>query len=448
MKNFMSYVDEKIVPKVVGFTQKRFMTILMNSFMSITALTIAGSIFTIIKSLPLGAGYTAFLTNTMIGSTSLLDVLSFPVHVTSDFIAVYLVFAIGYFTAKSFDKTAISGGLIALGSFLLLQNFSAPFMNEAGEFVGMVQNVIPMGPLGAQGIFLAILVGMLAGYTYVFLLNKNIKLKMPETVPANVQSMFEAMLPAGIVFLLFLIIRCGVDAAGFMGHHTVQQLIFGLLQKPLMSVGGGLAGAIVFYLVSHILWMFGVHGAMVAIVGMYPIYSAALFGNAAAFAAGAPIPSPEWSFAPWTLMGGSGNVLALAVLMVFVGKSAQLKSLGKLALPAAVFNIGEPIIFGLPIMLNPFFAIPFILTPLVNLGVVYTLMVVLKVMPMSTGAPLNNFMPFGIYGALANGHWTGLALSIGLLALDIAIYFPFFKMYDKQKLKEENATLVQQTEGK
>lgn len=432
MDKLKALMNEKVIPKVMWFTNARYIQILMNAFMGISALTIGGSIFALIRSLPLGDWYTGFLT-----STGLMDILNFPIMITSDLISLYLVFALGFFVAKEFGRNTLSGALIALGAFLLLTPFetTATLVDEAGnEVTGAVTGVLPVANFGATGIFLAMITGLVAARLYVWFVEKDIKIKMPASVPENVSNMFETMIPAGCVFILFLVVRVAVAATPF---GTAQNLIYTLLQAPLTQVGGGLPGFIVYTEVAMILWIFGVHGSMVVYAGMGAIYNAMTMENLSAFAANVAVPHPEWNFICYTLIGGAGSTLALNLLMLARGKSQHCKTLGKIALPTSLFNINEPLIFGTPVIMNPFLAIPFIVCPLVNLLLSYLVTVIIPIVAAPTGAAISAYMPVGVFAMLNNSSITGLLWVVVLTVIDIVIWYPFFRKFDSMKVKEE-----------
>lgn len=421
---------QKILEGVNKFTNSKPMRILMNGFMGMTAITICGSIFTLIKSLPFGP-WTNFLASSGLG-----DILSIPIAITTDVISLYVVLSMAYNTAKETNHDGFSTALVALGSFLLLTPFTSTIYNEDYTAVTAVAtNVIPTGVLGAQGMFLAIFVGVGAALIYNFFVDRGWTIKMPDSVPSNVSKMFESLIPGGFTFVVFLAIRWGMSLTPF---GTAQNFIYGLLQAPLASVGGGIGGVLVYMIVADILWMFGIHGAMVAYVGMMPIVTLMANENLAAFAAGTACPHPEWGVYMLAFLGGSGATLGLNLLMCSkLCKSSQYKTLGKIALPTSLFNINEPIIFGTPIMMNVYYAIPFILAPLLNMAIALVCFKVGFAVP--TGASINNFMPFVAYGALLTGNWEGAVLQILMLVADIVLYFPFFKAADTKLYKEELA---------
>lgn len=421
----------KFLEKIVTLTQSRYMRIITNAFMSIAAISIAGSLFMLAKSLPIDP-WQAFLTDSGIGS-----ILSIPVSITSDLIAIYVVCAMGYTLAKEFKKDAFGAAVIALGAFMILTPFTATTYSldpATGEKIAQVtQNVIPLSSVGAQGIFLAILVGLFGSRLYVFFLDRGWKIKLPDSVPSNVAKMFEMMIPGGLVFVCFLLVRYGFSMTDF---GTAQSFIYTILQKPLIAVGGGFWGALVYLTAMKVLWCFGVHGGMVAYASFSVIMKTVMIENASAFAAGSACPNPEWA---WVTVLTDFSVLGLSLLMLFRSKSKQYKLLGKLSTPTSLFMITEPVIFGTPIVMNPIIAVPFVLLQPINF--ILTVFVSnIGFLAAPTGASINNMIPGPLQMTLINGHWSGFVWGMALLALNIVVYYPFFKAIDKKAANAELAT--------
>ena len=136
--------------------------------------------------------------------------------------------------------------------------------------------------------------------------------------------------------------------------------------------------------------------------------------------------------------GGGGSTLGLVIMMAFLGKSNRMKTLGRLSLPAGIFGINEPLIFGLPIVLNPLMAVPFILAPVANTIIGYVATVT-GIMPITLGVQLPWTCPIVFSGFLVTGSVMGSVVQIVMLAVDILIYYPFFKLLDKRYLDEESA---------
>ncbi len=416
---------DAVVSKITKFSQLRYVKIIMNAFMSVAAFSIGASLFTLIRSIPIPFWQT-FLTN-----TGLTDILNIPISMVSNMYAIMVVISIGFEIAKSFDEKPLPAAMIAFGSFMILTPFEATVALQNGEETirGVAQNVLGLGPLGSQGIFLAMFAGILAARLYVFLIKKNIKINMGNSVPPSVAGMFETMIPAGLVFIVFIVIRLIFAATPY---GTAQAFIYGVLQAPLVGIGATPVGASLYLLFAELLWVFGIHGGLITYAALGSVRSAATQANMAAFAAGEAVPYLEW-----TLLTPLNNVhvLALTILLIF-SKAKQHKSLGKLSIMTSLFNITEPIIFGLPMILNPVMALPFVLLPSINMLLTSFLMRS-GIIAMSTGAALASNVPTPIYLWMTTNSITGLIWGILLIVLDAAAFYPFFKVAEKQALKQE-----------
>ena len=420
----MSKLD-KITEKVMRFAQLRYIKIIMNAFMGIAAFSIGSSLFSLVKSIPIPF-WQDFLANSGLG-----DILSIPITMVSSLYAVMVVICVGYEVAKSFDERALPTAMVAFGSFMILTPFEATvrIAAEGGEAVGVASNVISLTPLGSQGIFLAMICGIAAARLYVFLVKKNIKIRMPDSIPPSVAGMFETMIPAGLVFIVFMALRMAFAATAY---GTMQSFVYTILQKPLMGIGANPLGAALYLMAGKTLWMFGIHGDMLTYATVGSIRSAATQANMAAFAAGEAVPYLEWGLlTPFTNVG----ILGLTILLL-ISKSKQYKSLGKIAIATSVFNITEPVMFGLPIILNPVMAIPFILTPGITLAATAVAMRIGIVAPL-TGVSLSNVIPTPIYLWMANNSVSGLIWGFLMVALSIVIFFPFFKVAERMAVKQE-----------
>lgn len=421
----MSKLD-KITDKVMKFAQLRYIKIIMNAFMGIAAFSIGSSLFSLVKSIPIGP-WQDFLTASGLG-----NILSIPINMVSSLYAIMVVLCVGYEVAKSFNQRPLPAAMVAFGSFMIVTPFEAAvtITNEAGEAIsGIAANVLPLGPLGSQGIFVAMICGLIGGRLYVLLLEKNIKIKMPDSIPPSVAGMFETMIPAGIVFILFMVLRLGFAQTSY---GTMQSFIYTVLQAPLMGIGANPIGAALYLMSGKLLWMFGIHGDMLTYATLGSVRSAATQANMAAFAAGTPVPYLEWGLlTPMTNVG----ILGLTILLL-ISKSKQHKSLGKLAIATSIFNITEPIMFGLPVILNPIMAIPFVLTPGICVILTSFVMKLGLVAPL-TGVALSNVIPTPIYMWMATNSITGLIWGCIIVAVCVAIFFPFYKIAEKAALKEE-----------
>lgn len=424
----MSFVD-KMSAKVMKFAQLRYIKIIMNAFMGIAGFSIGASLFSLVKSIPLDP-WQSFLTTSGLG-----DVLSIPINMVSDLYAIMVVLCVGYEVAKAFNqKRPLPAAMVAFGAFMIVTPFTAnvSIANEAGEMIsGVASNVLPISVLGSQGIFVAMICGLIGARLYCFLMDKNIKIKMPDSIPPAVSGMFETMIPAGLVFILFMLVRMGFAATSF---GTMQTFIYTALQAPLVGIGATPVGAALYLLAGKLLWTFGIHGDMLAYATLGSVRSAATQANMAAFAAGEACPYLEWAMlTPITNVG----ILGLTILLL-ISKSKQYKSLGKLSIATSIFNITEPVMFGFPIILNPIMAIPFVLSP--GICVLLTSLVMrMGIVAPFTGVALSNVIPTPIYMWMATNSISGLIWGCILVVLCVSIFYPFFKIAERAAVKEEAA---------
>lgn len=424
---------ENFAQKLAKFTNSKYMRILTNGFIAIAAISICGSIFSLVKSFPIPA-YQTFLTNSGIG-----DLLAIPIAVCSDVMALYVALAMGNAVGKEFGrKDTFATALIGLGAFLVLTPFTAnaySFAEDGSYTISEIANALGTGvsgALGAKGIFLAVIAGIFGSRFYIFLIDKNIKIKMPDSVPENVAGMFEMMLPGGLTFLVLLIVRWLLSLTPF---GTAQNLIYTILQTPLMSIGGGLAGALVYITVAKFLWCFGVHGGMVGYSAMASIMAVANAANLSAYAAGAPAPYIEWALA---IVMMDFSILPMSICMLIFAKSEQYKTMAKISLPTSLFNISEPLVFGVPLIMNPIIDIPFILLQPINMLLTLGVMK-LGIIAVPTGVSVSTVLPTPIALSFMTSHWSGFVWGIILIALDIVMYIPFVKAIDKKTLADEKA---------
>lgn len=296
--------------------------------------------------------------------------------------------------------------------------------------------VLPMGSLGASGMFSAIIAMIFAVETYRWFNKHNITIKMPEQVPPAVARSFEALIPGAVIITVVWLVR---DIA----NVDVNSLLLELF-KPLTNIlGNNLIGALLPMFFIHLLWSFGIHGMSIVGSAVRPLWLIMLDDNAKALAAGTaatklPYIAPE-QFYQWTVtIGGAGATVVVAFLFLFVCKSKFLKEVGRFSIIPGIFNINEPMIFGAPMMLNPYMFIPFNLVPLVLTTISYFTVKAGLVNGFTTIPAWTLPAPIGGYLSAGND-WRMIILIIVNLAVATIIYYPFVKAYDKKMVAEEQA---------
>lgn len=415
MESVINFLEKHFMPIAGRIAEQRHLQALRDGIVSTIPLLLIGSFFLILAFPPIQS--LAKIAEPHIGS--LLTV----VNATFGIMALIAAFSIAFSLASSYKMDTLSAGVLSVSTFML----TIPFTKDGN---------IDSGMMGAKGLFIAMLIGLLSVEIQRFMIKQNIVIKMPAGVPPSVSRSFAALIP-GFVMLTGIFLINGFLST--MGNVSIPSIINTVITAPLLSLGGTLPATLIALFVSQLLWSFGIHGA--AIVGgvMGPIWLAFTQQNAAAKVAGEVIPNVicQQFVDAFILIGGSGTTLALALLLFTVVKSTQLKALGKTAIWPGIFNINEPITFGMPIVMNPIMMIPFILAPLVCVVTTYIAMSSGMVDRPYALAPWTT--PAFVSGFLVTGDWKGTVLQLVNFCIAGAIYYPFVKIWDAAKLKEEGS---------
>lgn len=414
MNKFFEIVEKVLMPPMAKLSEQRHLRAVRDGIISTMALIIVGSFFLVIAFPPIPA--LAKLVEPHIGT------ILIAFRLTVGLMALYASYGIGHSLAKSYKLDAVSGGVLAMAAFVLT---IVPVSVEGHGWV------LPMANAGGAGMFVAIIMSIFAVEVLRFLQKRNIMFKMPEGVPDSVARSFEALIPAAVIITVIWVVR---HLIGF----DLQAFIMNLF-KPLVVAGNTLPGVLVPIFLITILWTAGIHG--VSVVGSIarPIWLVLLDQNVQAVADGAAIPNiaPEPFFQWFVWIGGSGATIALVFWMIF-SKSSYLKSIGRASLIPGICNINEPVVFGVPIMLNPMLAIPFIVGPLITGTISYIAMALNLVGRPYILAPWTLPAPIGAYLA-TGGDLRAVLLVLINIAIMMVIYYPFFKAYEKKMLEEEKA---------
>lgn len=351
-------------------------------------------------------------------------------YVTLSFLTVYAVFLIGLELGKLNGLPGFFPGILALMSYLVVNPSAIELViNEKTE---LIENVLGKQYTDTKGLFLGMIIAIVSVELFTWFGKQDkLRIKMPDTVPANVSNSFSALFPT---FLTIIIIAAvGFTIKAFSGLY-LYDIIYNIVQKPLENVVQGLPGILLLMFVSQVFWVIGIHGNQMIKPIREPLLLAAIAVNTEAFEAGKEIPNiitmPFWDM--YMSFGGSGCTLGLLIAIFMVGKRSDMKEITKLSLAPSIFNINEPVIFGMPIMLNPILAIPFIITPLVTgtIGYVATYLgVAAKAVVM---VPWPTPPIISAYLATA-GNIGAVITQIICIFVSILIYLPFVKISNKQK---------------
>lgn len=359
--------------------------------------------------------------------------------------AVVFAASLGYNLAKAYNVDGLSGALVSLSAFIMGIPQSASLSLTLGETlpteaVDIINNAgwtvdgttisaggwgyFPFGAyMGGTGLFTALIFGFISVVIFAKLMNKNIIIKMPDSVPPAVARAFAAIIPglaglfaSGLVYYLF---------ERFVGMPIIDWISTSI-QAPLLGLSQGYLAVFIIVLLVHVLWFFGLHGTNIMGPVLQTVYGVAMVENTNAYQLGEQVPY-QWvagSFEAFVWPGGAGVTLMLLVAIIIFSKRADYKTIGNLAIGPGIFNINEPVMFGLPIVLNPLFMIPFILAPIATATIAYTATMIGWVAPVVVNVPW--VMPAVLSGFLATGgDWRAIILTLINLAVALVIWAPF-----------------------
>lgn len=332
--------------------------------------------------------------------------------------ALWTVILLAYSLAKRKGLKAEFAAILAAVCFLILTN---------------QENV--SGNLGASALFLSFFVGITSVALFSKLMTMDaIKIKLNESVPPMIANSFNSLIPAAIVLLIF-----GIGAGVLYGSTGLylNDLIYKFIQVPFNQIVGSQLGVSIIIVLSQLLWWMGIHGHMAMNVVAKPVRQAAIAANMEAVAAGL-LPTQWYTLAyvhTFTNLGGGGIVISLAIALLLFSKRQDAKKITKVSMIPLICGISEPMVFGLPIMLNPVYIIPFVLTPLVCGNIGYYALTSGFLTPSYVESIAG--MPLFIQQLLAySGQWQAIFLMVVVILVGIVIYTPFVLLDNKQLKKE------------
>lgn len=418
MNKFLDSISDKLLPVANKLASNRYLSILRDAFMLAFPLTMFGSIVVVICNLPFLNDEMKAILNELLGSGQ---------SATMSIMTVFVTFGIGYYLSKSYDVESIFGGAISFASFLILTPFFVT--SDSGE---TISNVLSLDRLGAKGMFLGMIVSFIATEIYSRTSRKGWQIKMPDSVPPAVAKSFAALIPA----ILTLSIFTAINAIVTVGLNTnLHDVIYNIIQVPLVGLGSSIWATLLAIFFIQFLWFFGLHGQILVNSVMDPVWNTLMFENLEAYKAGEHLPHiiTKPFMEVFTVgLGGSGMTLAVVIIMAFFLRKKQYRDVGRLALSAGIFNVNEPVIFGLPIVLNATILIPWVIAPIIVTAFNYFVMAI-GIVPAPTGVSVPWTVPIFFSGIIATNSLAGGLLQIVDFILVGFIWYPFLRMLDKQE---------------
>ena len=418
MKKLNDFFEKHFIPFAVKLNNIKGLIAIRDAFIQIFPLTFVGSIAVCINCVVFNS--TGFIGQLLISVIPELDkyqdILSPIQNGTINIMAIFIVFLIAKNMARQHHEDETKTGLIALAVFFTL-------------YPPKTDNMLTDSYLGANGLFVAIFIGLLVGYLFSKLSkNKKLHIKMPAQVPPEVANSFRVVIPSSIIIFMFAIAAYIIH---FFEPEGINTLLYNILKSPIQLIGTSPITPLILILI---------HVALYSALNVANLQYAAQAGTVA----GSPYPITWFTlFENYGCIGGTGNTLALIVAILILSKKSNWKrddytKTAKLSLIPGLFCINEPIIFGMPIVLNPILIVPFILSPLISMGIGALLISSGIVLPGTLDVGWTTPQPIKAF--LSAGGSLGTTLSVIIVfIICVLIYLPFVNMANKQTLeKEEN----------
>ena len=344
------------------------------------------------------------------------DLITAPYNLTMGIIGLISVFGIAFSLASEYKINPSMNGMVASVIFLMV---CTPVM----------EGTINLNYLGTNGLFVAILIGLLVVEVNRVFEVRNIKLKLPDTVPPMVATFINTLVPLLTNIILFY----GINLIFLLTTkkifpETVMQIL-----TPATNIAGSLGGFLLIVTLGNILWLFGINGSSIIFPIVFTLGMAQTGLNAEQMANGETMTHlMNLQMFRISVLGGAGGTLGLVLLMIR-SKVSEYRTIGKLSLIPGICSINEPVIFGLPIVFNPILAIPFLITPIISLLLTYFAQ---SVGLISVGFIVDpSFTPFFAQAYLSSMDWRNIVFCFVLILISVVIYYPFFKVMENNKTK-------------
>lgn len=434
------FLNNYLMGPMGKLSQLRIVRGVMAAGMASIPFTIVGSMFLIIAVLP--QSFPALQGIWEVSFDRVQSLYMLANMATMGILALYFCIVFGYEYTKiqaqeeKINLNPMNGALLSMMAYfmclpeLIFDGGIATLVNVVSDDQKIIDGWSMSGGvvrLGTTGIFTAIIMSIIAVKIYALCVKRKWVIKMPETVPTGVSNSFTALIPTVLIALTVIVINGLLVALG-TDIFKVIAVPFGFVT----NLTNTWAGLLVIYFLMHALWIVGIHGATIVTSFLTPIVLSNMVQNQN----GANLPFAGEFNNSFVTIGGSGATLGMVIFITFFAKSAQLSALGKAAVIPSIFNINEPILFGMPVVYNPYTAIPFFLAPMSSMSVAYFAIKFGMVNPPIAQVAWPT--PLGLSGFIGSGgDWRAFVLAIVCALVAFLIWFPFIKFYDGKLYHDE-----------
>lgn len=412
LENFTNWMEKHFVPVAAKIGSNKFLVAIRDAFIGIMPITMAGAIATLLNV------FFRDIPNTFFPNLHVAETMNWLITINGNvwwgtLAVLSLVFcaSLGYQISKIYKVDALAGSLITIGAFIAVTPQIATIAEAGPDGADVVGwGFINYSYLSANGLFTALIVGLVASLIYCKLMVKKVTIKMPDAVPPAESRAFASIIP-GVVAIYV----CGIVAwiVSSLSGSSIGDLISTYIQMPFLGLSQGLGAVLLMVIAVQLLWFFGLHGTNIMGAVLEGTYLTATTVNDTLYQAGEKMQYiwTRGSFDSYVWMGGAGCTLALVIAVLIFSKRADSRAVAKMSAPMALFNINEPVIFGMPIVLNPIYFIPWLLVPAVLTIIAYLVTAAGWVPYVHVIVPW--VIPPVLYAFLA----TGGSFAAGLLAL-------------------------------
>lgn len=432
MNNFTEKLAEILSPIAAKFSGQRHLSAVRDGFIVAMPLIIVASFFVLINNVVLDPDSGIF--KSIADLSQFQEIGNIVFDATLGIISILIAFTVSYNLAESRDRDGVIPGVIGIALlFTLFPSIESVVpigTDKAVEVTGVFSSV----NTSATGLFMAIIAALLGTELYLFLSKSDkLNIKMPNSVPPMVAKSFSSLIPSLITLTVFAVAVFTID---LLFDMSFPDLITTLIQAPLTSVTTSFFGIVLITFIQNLLWGFGIHGANITAPILEPTLLASIQENITASQLGQEIPNiiTKPFVDVYTLLGGGGCLIGLVIAIFIVSKRKEYKEVAKIGIIPSSFNIAEPVMFGLPVVMNPVLIIPLVIVPAVNLTIAYLATAIglvsktVVMVPWTTPPVISAFLATG-------GDWRAAVLSVFLIAISVVIYIPFVMALNKVSLK-------------
>ncbi|WP_278559784.1 PTS sugar transporter subunit IIC [Coprobacillus cateniformis] len=432
LEKFQNKLNEVLLPIAEKIGQQRHLSAIKDSMAILIPLTIIGGLSILLAQPPVNPEtmkgsnfFFQFLLSWYNWAQQNINILMIPYRLTIGIISIYVSVSVAYRLAEKYNLPKLETSFTALLTFLCVAG--APQVLENGTFM-------PIANLGATGMFIAIIISLLTVEITYFFIKHDITIKMPDSVPPNIASPFRVLFP--LIFNVVFFILLNTICENLLNNNLCNILL--VFIQPLLNAADSLPSILFLLLLAQTFWFLGIHGDNMIGAIITPITTANIALNLEAYNAGQEMThifagSFQSIWAGWIMQW------AMLIVMIIFAKSQHLKKLSRLAPVSTLFNVNEPLVFGVPTVLNTIIIIPQLIIIVFNISVAYfcTAFGIIgksyMILPWTTPVPLFAF--------LTTMDIKALFLWLILLVIDIFIMIPFVKTYDNNLLNQEKETI-------